>query len=933
MILGIKICKHDLEYKEDIKNCLIHNSLNTSIEKIVIFYDFEIDGIEIDRKSRKILWLKMKMDHYQAIEYLMKSSRDLILYSTPFIKFNNDINLLKDQVRGGRVAKCEDSYYVFEKGRKLYNSSEIDRILSGEFVKPNLQVVKSGYYSIPNFPVPSLGWKISRSFDAEADYLPEAEENKIEYVADVPKRKELDSKIDVIIVSVDYNDFLEITLEKNKMLFKNITVVTSLSDDRCVEICERNGAKVIKTDCMYSEGASFNKGKAINKGISSIENPDIILILDADIIVNDIPELEFEEGTIYYRDRIMIPDYASLTSGSLDFPIESLGPVGYFQLFKFSARNNRYPENYTDAAWSDVKFASKFKSKKKIDSPVIHLGKDRVNWNGRVSENFTNDEVVSFRPKEDISILSTEEIVDYRMHLASFSVPSKKDYLSVVITNWRRPERLKMCLESVVSQNVRNIVISCFDFSEEVRDVIEEFMSERPDIKLDIYGNDNGCNQLWLRGVYQARTKYVMLLHDDDFLSDNFEKQYNKVLKRYMKKEYGFFIWNGQVEKDGKITDRFRYLDLKTGVYDTDSIIYHNYKIKGNWPISPVVQIFERDLLLRTLKECESNFKSIDFYTKPKMMLGNEILSTLRHFEKFDKFVYIDDYLSKFGSWEGSESILNEKSKSNRLMVGYDASKEYFSKNPIGKYTPEPYIIHVSSVYRPKDKDSSRRASFAQKTWQESYEKHNIIPAHLYDSFLDGKMPKIKDLIDHAFQISSENDIIMYTNSDICLSGDIYNSVLESCNKWKCTFSFRKDFRERISRNMSKEEIEGAEWYVGADLFAFTREWWESWRDFIPDGQVIGRPTWDWVFRIAMGYSIEGKKVFLRKLEDQGSICETKDISYHEKHDSYWERAENIFIDENIENSKIAYRWMLDKSGGRFTGKDFFEKQYGNHIL
>lgn len=71
----------------------------------------------------------------------------------------------------------------------------------------------------------------------------------------------------------------------------------------------------------------------------------------------------------------------------------------------------------------------------------------------------------------------------------------------------------------------------------------------------------------------------------------------------------------------------------------------------------------------------------------------------------------------------------------------------------------------------------------------------------------------------------------------------------------------------------------------------------------------------------------------MRKLEDQGSICETKDISYHEKHDSYWERAENIFIDENIENSKIAYRWMLDKSGGRFTGKDFFEKQYGNHIL
>ena len=45
------------------------------------------------------------------------------------------------------------------------------------------------------------------------------------------------SKIDVIIVSVDYNDFLPITLENNTKIFENITVVTSINDTECQKIC------------------------------------------------------------------------------------------------------------------------------------------------------------------------------------------------------------------------------------------------------------------------------------------------------------------------------------------------------------------------------------------------------------------------------------------------------------------------------------------------------------------------------------------------------------------------------------------------------------------------------------------------------------------------------------------------------------------------
>ena len=44
----------------------------------------------------------------------------------------------------------------------------------------------------------------------------------------------------------------------------------------------------------------------------------------------------------------------------------------------------------------------------------------------------------------------------------------------------------------------------------------------------------------------------------------------------------------------------------------------------------------------------------------------------------------------------------------------------------------------------------------------------------------------------------SDNDIILYTNADICLTNNLYNQIVNTCAKYNCTFSFRKDFKEKI---------------------------------------------------------------------------------------------------------------------------------------
>jgi Glycosyl transferase family 2 len=94
-------------------------------------------------------------------------------------------------------------------------------------------------------------------------------------------------KIEAVIICVNYSDFLEISLSKNKKHFDNIIVVTSLEDKTSEEICNKYKVKCVKTDAFYINNAKLNKGLAINVGFSFLEHKDWVVNLDADIILPD----------------------------------------------------------------------------------------------------------------------------------------------------------------------------------------------------------------------------------------------------------------------------------------------------------------------------------------------------------------------------------------------------------------------------------------------------------------------------------------------------------------------------------------------------------------------------------------------------------------------------------------------------------------------
>jgi GR25 family glycosyltransferase involved in LPS biosynthesis len=215
-------------------------------------------------------------------------------------------------------------------------------------------------------------------------------------------------KLDVIIISVNYNDYLVVSLSNNVKIFENITVVTSPDDLMCQKICEKFGVNCLVTDVMYENGANFNKGKAINKGIESIVDPNFILLLDADIVITDKIDIdELIDDNLYISDRWICRDYnfyKRFIDGEIEISdigkCENNKGLGFFQLFNINNnsidKSKVFPEISDDAAWSDLMFRDKFTKRQTIKNDIIHLGDPYMNWNGRRTNRFLTDDEFNY---------------------------------------------------------------------------------------------------------------------------------------------------------------------------------------------------------------------------------------------------------------------------------------------------------------------------------------------------------------------------------------------------------------------------------------------------------------------------------------------------------------------------------------------------------
>ena len=222
------------------------------------------------------------------------------------------------------------------------------------------------------------------------------------------------SCITAVTICVNYSDYFEHCLEANHDQLDEWIVVTSSEDTSTQEMVSRyDNVKLVITDCFFYDGASFNKGCAINLGLEKIpEREDIwALILDADIILpKNFREVFFSKkldiSTLYGAPRHFarnIAEYIDYRDNPdatyKSFPKRQYfrkSPIGYFQMFhsinlqRPSLKKLKpYPDEHPDATTSDMVFMQKFSKRSSISgAPVIHLGDDGKNWYGRVTEDF-----------------------------------------------------------------------------------------------------------------------------------------------------------------------------------------------------------------------------------------------------------------------------------------------------------------------------------------------------------------------------------------------------------------------------------------------------------------------------------------------------------------------------------------------------------------
>jgi hypothetical protein len=366
MLLITKISYFELlNYKKNIFNCLNLNSSNSFINKIIVFLDAHFDGLP---KNNKIQYIIKKDLDSKLIEYAMKQSEEKkLIWSNPNYVFTE--YHLKNASINSDLYEEKDKYTLFERGKDNF----LDKLRNKEVLLEKKSKLVNLLESNEDIP------KITKSNKTTIN-------NKI------------NRKLDVIIISVNYNDYLIVTLKHNTKIFENITIVTSPDDFMCQKICEEYKVNCVVTNSMFENGDKFNKGKALNVGINSLESPGFILTLDADIIVSDeIDTSILNENVLYTSDRWICQSYDKLLQSQQDktniglyTKFEEDKGLGFFHLFHYTKQQS-YPEYSKNAAFDDLLFRDKFTEREKIENQIIHLGKAYKNWDGRITERFITD--------------------------------------------------------------------------------------------------------------------------------------------------------------------------------------------------------------------------------------------------------------------------------------------------------------------------------------------------------------------------------------------------------------------------------------------------------------------------------------------------------------------------------------------------------------
>ena len=201
-----------------------------------------------------------------------------------------------------------------------------------------------------------------------------------------------------LVVSVNMDDFLKVSLERNRKMFKRYYVVTSPNDTKTISLCKDFDVDVIMYNDFWIKGAKFNKSGAIYHAQKILHEqfPDKwILLLDTDILLpfnfdyykNENVLNELDKSLLYCMLRV---DACSPKLLNKKHFIKYRAHVtdGYFQMY-FDKTKYYAPFSET-AAFCDLEFRDLFSYYQQLLFFVTHIGEAGAHWNGRSCKRWEN---------------------------------------------------------------------------------------------------------------------------------------------------------------------------------------------------------------------------------------------------------------------------------------------------------------------------------------------------------------------------------------------------------------------------------------------------------------------------------------------------------------------------------------------------------------
>lgn len=225
-----------------------------------------------------------------------------------------------------------------------------------------------------------------------------------------------DMRIEAVTTYVGFDDILDVTLARNHGQVDTFIVVTSHDDRKTQMVARKHSAICVESDLFTKNGRNFNKGAAINQGMSHFQYHGWRMHLDVDIVLADsfrrvlfnhtaldtqciygcdridvIGEQELQKIALQHRFRFLM--YSSIRRPIGARFISSLYgyvPIGFFQMWHATQQRD-YPYSLGNACHDDVLFAAQWPelNRRVLPSSVCyhlrpnHSGKWGENWNGR----------------------------------------------------------------------------------------------------------------------------------------------------------------------------------------------------------------------------------------------------------------------------------------------------------------------------------------------------------------------------------------------------------------------------------------------------------------------------------------------------------------------------------------------------------------------